>query len=80
MECGLSSIPTTQDRDRPTDLRRHHDTRKGNVSQPYQEFSNKMQIDTCLHDGTIKMPFPFQLQSICILLSDKPIGELPKRH
>ena len=28
MECGLSSIPTTQDRDRPTDLRLHHHTRK----------------------------------------------------
>jgi len=28
MECGLSSIPTTQDRDRPTDLRQHHHTRK----------------------------------------------------
>ena len=28
MECGLSSTPTTQDRDRPTDLRRHYDTRK----------------------------------------------------
>jgi hypothetical protein len=27
MECGLSSTPTTQDRDRPTDLRRHYDTR-----------------------------------------------------
>src|SRR5262245_13692496 len=28
MECGLSSIPTTQDRDRPTDLRWYDDTRK----------------------------------------------------
>jgi len=28
MECGLSSIPTTQDRDRPTDLRHYHHTRK----------------------------------------------------
>ena len=28
MECGLSSIPTTQDRDRPTDLRQCHHTRK----------------------------------------------------
>ena len=28
MECGLSSAPTTQDRDRPTDLRHHHHTRK----------------------------------------------------
>ena len=28
MECGLSSIPTTQDRDRPTDLRRHYHTRE----------------------------------------------------
>jgi hypothetical protein len=27
MECGLSSTPTTQDRDRPTDLRPHYDTR-----------------------------------------------------
>src|SRR6185503_9755440 len=28
MECGLSSIPTTQNRDRPTNLRRYYDTRK----------------------------------------------------
>jgi hypothetical protein len=28
MECGLSSIPTTQNRDRPTDLRQTYDTRK----------------------------------------------------
>ena len=27
MECGLSSIPSTQDRDCPTSLRRLHDTR-----------------------------------------------------
>ena len=27
LECGLSSIPTTQDRDRPTDLRRFHHNR-----------------------------------------------------
>jgi len=27
MECGLSSTPTTQDRDRPTDLRHLHHTR-----------------------------------------------------
>jgi len=27
MECGLSSIPTTQNRDRPTDLRQLHHTR-----------------------------------------------------
>ena len=28
MECGLSSIPTTQNRDRPTDLRQLYNTRK----------------------------------------------------
>ena len=28
MECGLSSAPTTQDRDRPTDLRPRYHTRK----------------------------------------------------
>jgi len=28
MECGLSSVPTTQDRDRPTDLRRQYHTRE----------------------------------------------------
>ena len=35
MECGLSSIPTTQDRDRPTDLRRHYDTRNEAERQRY---------------------------------------------
>jgi hypothetical protein len=44
MECGLSSIPTTQDRDRPTDLRRHHDTRKEGESQLWRLLYNKMQI------------------------------------
>ena len=34
MECGLSSAPTTQDRDRPTDLRRYYDTRKDTERQP----------------------------------------------
>jgi len=33
MECGLSSVSTTQDRDRPTDLRRHYDTREGTERQ-----------------------------------------------
>jgi hypothetical protein len=33
MECGLSSIPTTQNRDRPTDLRPYYDTRKWRGSQ-----------------------------------------------
>src|SRR5512141_1880790 len=28
VECGLSSAPTTQSRDRPTDLRPHYHTRK----------------------------------------------------
>ncbi len=36
MECGLSSIPTTQNRDRPTDLRQGHDTRKRDQRQPSQ--------------------------------------------
>ena len=35
MECGLSSILTAQDRDRPTDLRRYDDTRKETERQPY---------------------------------------------
>jgi hypothetical protein len=43
MECGLSSAPTTQDRDRPTDLRRHYHTRKDTARQPqltrFQQFS-----------------------------------------
>jgi len=30
-----------QDRDRPTDLRRHHDTRKQNGRQHWGKFSNK---------------------------------------
>jgi hypothetical protein len=33
MECGLSSVSTTQDRDRPTDLRRQYDTRKATERQ-----------------------------------------------
>src|SRR3972149_10300772 len=33
MECGLSSIPTTQNRDHPTDLRQVHHTRKGGERQ-----------------------------------------------
>src|SRR5690242_6173461 len=33
MECGLSSAPTTQDRDRPTDLRQEYDTRKATERQ-----------------------------------------------
>jgi hypothetical protein len=33
LECGLSSTPRTQGRDRPTDLRRVHHTRKGRVRQ-----------------------------------------------
>jgi hypothetical protein len=33
MECGLSSTPTTQGRDRPTDLRPHYHTRKGTYRQ-----------------------------------------------
>src|SRR5688572_29974205 len=34
MECGLSSAPTTQDRDRPTDLRQQYHTRKETWRQP----------------------------------------------
>jgi len=33
VECGLSSIPTTQNRDRLTDLRQLHHTRKGKERQ-----------------------------------------------
>jgi hypothetical protein len=33
MECGLSSTPTTQGRDRPTDLRSHYDTREATGRQ-----------------------------------------------
>ena len=41
MECGLSSIPTTQDRDRPTDLRRQYHTRTESRRQHWERFSNK---------------------------------------
>ena len=41
MECGLSSIPTTQDRDRPTDLRREYDTRRESRRQHWDRPSNK---------------------------------------
>src|SRR6185436_2117646 len=47
MECGLSSIPTTQNRDRPTDLRQLHHTRKGRgrqreqISKVYWRFTEK---------------------------------------
>ena len=34
MECGLSSTPSTQDRDRPTDLRQLHHTRMKEERQP----------------------------------------------
>lgn len=40
VECGLSSVPTTQDRDRPTDLRRHYHTRKTMERQPQTGISN----------------------------------------
>ena len=44
MECGLSSAPTTQDRDRPTDLRQHYDTRNKAQRQRsrmiFKQFSN----------------------------------------
>jgi len=40
VECGLSSVSTTQDRDRPTDLRRHYHTRKGTERQPQASLSN----------------------------------------
>ncbi len=33
MECGLSSIPSTRNRDRPTDLRQLHHTRERNARQ-----------------------------------------------
>jgi hypothetical protein len=41
MECGLSSIPTTQDRDRPTDLRPEYDTRRESRRQQCERSSNK---------------------------------------
>ncbi len=41
MECGLSSIPTTQDRDRPTDLRPRYHTRKDRERQHHWQISNK---------------------------------------
>ena len=37
MECGLSSAPTTQSRDRPTDLRRRYHTRKKTRRQPQRD-------------------------------------------
>src|ERR687890_235278 len=40
VECGLSSVSTTQDRDRPTDLRRHYHTRKGTERQQQVSLSN----------------------------------------
>ena len=39
MECGLSSTPTTQDRDRPTDLRHFHDTRIDLQRQIYLSYA-----------------------------------------
>jgi hypothetical protein len=46
MECGLSSAPTTQDRDRPTDLRRHYHTRKDRERQlpliGFKQFSYRL--------------------------------------
>jgi hypothetical protein len=40
VECGLSSVSTTQDRDRPTDLRRHYHTRKVSERQQPAGISN----------------------------------------
>jgi hypothetical protein len=40
VECGLSSVSTTQDRDRPTDLRRDYHTRKGTERQQQASISN----------------------------------------
>lgn len=40
MECGLSSAPTTQSRDRPTDLRRGYHTRKETGRQRQEVDSN----------------------------------------
>jgi hypothetical protein len=46
MECGLSSAPTTQDRDRPTDLRQRYHTRKDTERQPqwagFKQFSYRL--------------------------------------
>jgi hypothetical protein len=41
MECGLSSAPTTQDCDRPTDLRQQYDTREQAARQLEWRDSNK---------------------------------------
>jgi len=40
VECGLSSVSTTQDRDRPTDLRKHYHTRKATERQQPACISN----------------------------------------
>ena len=40
VECGLSSVSTTQDRDRPTDLRRYYHTRKVTERQQQPGISN----------------------------------------
>ena len=42
MECGLSSIPTTQDRDCPTSLSWLHDTRMKRQSQPWQFYAKSI--------------------------------------
>ena len=42
VECGLSSVSTTQDRDRPTDLRRHYHTRKVTERQLQPAISNDL--------------------------------------
>lgn len=42
VECGLSSVSTTQDRDRPTDLRRHYHTRKATQRQQPPGISNNL--------------------------------------
>lgn len=54
VECGLSSVSTTQDRDRPTDLRRHYHTRKGTERQPQASISNnflkqKLMVDSFIN-------------------------------
>ncbi len=66
MECGLSSTPTTQGRDRPTDLRRfHHNRRKAGsqIQSPLKTFVPRRQARDEEHRSEHAFMLPLVLGS-----------------
>ena len=73
MECGLSSISTTQDRDRPTDLRRQYHTRERTERQPQpgifkQSSQTKWTIDSFVN---CQISLEFFIKDIKIRIESK---------